>query len=465
MTLEAELAAIVGPGGIVGDEADAARYLREWRDRARGAARCIVRPASVEQTAAVVKACCAAGAAVVTQGGNTGLCGGAVPDDSATQVLVSLERMNRIVAVDPGNDTLTAEAGCTLQAVQAAALGRQRYFPLSLAAEGTATIGGNVSTDAGGVNVLRYGTARAQVLGLEVVLPDGRVWNGLRQLRKNTAGYDLKQLFIGAEGTLGIVTRVVLRLRPQPQTTATALAAVAGAGEGLKLLRHLQHELGERISAFEWLSAVALRFSITYTDGARAPFDDAQSVALIEVADAAGIDVTEPLQTALAGALQASLCTDAIVAVNQSQAQSFWRLRHNVSAAQKSRGASLKHDISLPPAAIPAFLQDASVALRRQSPDVRICAFGHLGDGNLHYNLSRPAEGSDEAFLESAETLTDTVYDAVARAAGSISAEHGIGQFKRDAFLSRVDPLELELMRRMKAALDPAGLMNPGKVI
>ncbi|MEO0996133.1 MAG: FAD-binding oxidoreductase [Pseudomonadota bacterium] len=446
MTLEAELEAIVGPNGMVDDD-DAGRYLRDWRGRAHAIARCIVRPASVAQTAAVVKACRAAGAAVVTQGGNTGLCGGAVPDDSATQVLVSLERMNRVLDVDTGNDTLTAEAGCTLAAVC------------------TATIGGNVSTDAGGVNVLRYGTARAQVLGLEVVLPDGRVWNGLRQLRKNTAGYDLKQLFIGAEGTLGIVTRVVLRLRPRPRTTATALAAVTGAGQGLQLLRHLQHALGERISAFEWLSDVALHFSIMHTDGARAPFDQAQSVALIEVADAAGIDVTEPLSAALAEALQASRCTDAIVAVNERQAQMFWRLRHNVSAAQKSQGASIKHDISLPPAATPAFLEEASVALRRQSPGVRICAFGHLGDGNLHYNLSRPAEGTDEAFLESAEALTDTVYDAVARVAGSISAEHGIGQFKRDAFLARIDPLELELMRRMKAALDPDGVMNPGKVI
>ena len=462
MLLE-ELKTIVGPGGWTDDEFELVLNLTERRGAVRGKTLVMVSPSTTAEVAQIVTACRRAGAGLVPQGGNTGLCGGAVPDDSGKQVLLSLSRMNTIRSVDPDDFSMVVEAGCVLSKVQDAAREADRYFPLSLTAEDSCQIGGNLSTNAGGINVIRYGTARDQVLGLEVVLPDGTVWNGLRSLRKNTAGYDLKHLFVGSEGTLGIITAATLRLFPDPGEISTAFIALESADQAVKLLARLRHRLADRIQAFELISDRALRFVMRHIHDAKAPFnDDYPWFALIDVA--AG-DQVEVLENELVRALELRLGEDASIAKNGAEANQLWRLRHSISEVQKFEGASLKHDISVPIGRMAEFLSKGDELLEAMMPDARLVAFGHVGDGNLHYNVSQPANWAGDRFQNDAAGLTSAIYALVTELGGSISAEHGIGTLKKDYLMQFGDPTEIELMRTIKRALDPANILNPGKVI
>jgi len=465
--LNARLRTIVGAANVLEAEADMAPFLSDWRGRYHGRARAVVRPRDTAEVAAVVAACAQAGVAMVPQGGNTGLCGGATPLVDGAAVVISLARMNRIRALDADNDTLTVEAGCTLAAVQEAAQAAGRLFPLSLASEGSCLIGGNLSTNAGGVQVLRYGNTRELVLGLEVVLPDGRVWDGLRGLRKDNTGYDLKQLFIGAEGTLGIVTAAVLKLFPAIRSRATAWVAVPDPRAAVRLLGMLRAVCGERVSAFEIVGRTALGLVLQHIPGARDPLAGAPAWSvLVELSDP---DVDAPLdaqlQAVLGEACAQGLAADAAVAASAAQAQALWALREDISEAQRIEGVSIKHDVSVPVSRIPEFLERAGAALAARWPDVRVVAFGHIGDGNLHYNLSKPAADDNAAFIARTAEVNRIVHDLVCELGGSISAEHGLGQLKREEVLRYKPALEMELMRRVKQAFDPAGLMNPGKVL
>ena len=465
--LNARLCAIVGAANVLEAEADMAPFLSDWRGRYHGRARAVVRPRDTAEVAAVVAACAQAGVAMVPQGGNTGLCGGATPLADGAAVVISLVRLNRIRALDADNDTLTVEAGCTLAAVQEAAQAAGRLFPLSLASEGSCRIGGNLSTNAGGVQVLRYGNTRELVLGLEVVLPDGRVWDGLRGLRKDNTGYDLKQLFIGAEGTLGIVTAAVLKLFPAIRSRATAWVAVPDPRAAVRLLGMLRAACGERVSAFEIVGRTALGLVLQHIPGARDPLAGAPAWSvLVELSDP---DVDAPLdaqlQAVLGEACAQGLAADAAVAASAAQAQALWALREDISEAQRIEGVSIKHDVSVPVSRLPEFLERAGAALAARWPDVRVVAFGHIGDGNLHYNLSKPAADDNAAFIARTAEVNRLVHDLVCELGGSISAEHGLGQLKREEVLRYKPALEMELMRRVKQAFDPAGLMNPGKVL
>ena len=463
--LNERLAAIVGERYLLTGEA-MAPYLVDWRGRYRGAARCVVRPGTTGEVAAVVRACAEAGAPVVPQGGNTGLCGGATPDATGSAVVISLGRLNRVRAVDAGNGTLTAEAGCTLAAVQAAASDAGRLFPLSLAAEGTAQLGGNLSTNAGGVQVLRYGNTRELTLGLEVVLPSGEIWNGLRGLRKDNTGYDLKQLFIGAEGTLGIITAATMKLFPLPTAVATAWVSVASPRVAIDLLGALQSAFGPLLTACELVSEVALGLVLQHIPNASRPLAVSPWYVLVELS-AGGDDaeLRERLEGFLGNALEQAQCDDAVVVRSEAQARQLWALRENIAEAQKSEGISIKHDVSLPISRIPAFLDEAGAALAARWPGLRVVAFGHVGDGNLHYNLSMPSDGDNSALVAAQPQVNAVVHDLVHAHQGSISAEHGLGQLKREEILRYKSPLEMEMMRAVKRALDPQGLMNPGKVL
>jgi FAD/FMN-containing dehydrogenase len=451
MSLQKRLGDIVGATYVLTAGADTKPYLTDWRRQYSAPAECVVRPATTEEVSRVVALCAAEGAAVVPQGGNTGLVGGSVPTGKRREVLLSLGRLNRIRALDALNDTITAEAGCVLAAVQSAAAEAGRLFPLSLAAEGSCQIGGNLSTNAGGVNVLRYGNAREQVLGLEVVLPDGRVWDGLRGLRKDNTGYDLKQLFLGAEGTLGVITAAVLRLYPRPTASATAWIALATPRAAIELLAELRERLGDRISAFELVSRTCLEAVLSHVRDLRDPFGAPHPwYVLVELGDSgASEELRERVERALGE-------REAVLAQSGEQARALWRIRESIPEAQF---ANVKHDISVPVSRIPEFVEIAGQGLRAQLPEVEIFCFGHVGDGNLHYNIGPPQ------LLEKRDAVNAVVYDAVARFSGSISAEHGLGQLKREAIRSRKPALELELMRAVKAALDPHDLMNPGKVL
>lgn len=445
------LSEIVGKSNVLTSPEDTAPYLTDWRRQYSAGAECVVRPGSTEEVSRVVAACAAEGVAVVPQGGNTGLSGGSVPTGARREVVLSLARMNRIRALDALNDTLTAEAGCVLASVQRAAEEAGRLFALSLAAEGSCQIGGNLSTNAGGVNVLRYGSAREQVLGLEVVLPDGRIWNGLRGLRKDNTGYDLKQLFLGAEGTLGIITAAVLRLHPLPRASATAWIGVAAPRAAVELLAALRERLGERISAFELVSRPCLEAVMSHAGGKDPLPEPHPWYVLAELADSG---TSEELRARFEAAL--SNCDDAVLAQSIEQARALWRIRETIPEAQF---ANVKHDVSVPVSRVPDLIQGLGEALADRFPGVQVYAFGHVGDGNVHYNVG-PA-----ALVRSREAINRIVYDAVAALGGSISAEHGLGQLRRDEAARHKDPLELELMRALKGALDPRGLMNPGKVL
>jgi FAD/FMN-containing dehydrogenase len=398
----------------------------------------------------VIALCAREGLAVVPQGGNTGLVGGSVPTGARREIVLALGRMNRIRSLDLLNDTATVEAGCVLAAVQAAATDAGRLFPLSLAAEGSCQIGGNLSTNAGGVNV-RYGTAREQVLGMEVVLPDGRVWNGLRGLRKDNTGYDLKQLFLGAEGTLGVITAAVLRLYPKPTASATAWIALASPAQAVELLATLRSRVGDRISAFELVSRTCLEAVLAHLPDARDPLGAPHPWTVL--AEFGDCGTAEDLHGRIAEALDGH---EAVLAQSGEQARSLWRLRESIPEAQFS---NVKHDISVPVSKIAEFIDLTDRALKCAFTSTQIFCFGHVGDGNLHYNIG-PA-----ALVAQRDAVNRVVYDAVERLGGSISAEHGLGQLKREAIRNQKSPLELELMRVLKTALDPKGLMNPGKVL
>jgi FAD/FMN-containing dehydrogenase len=461
------LADAVGQEALITLPEEMAPYLLDWRGRYRGAARAVVKPDDTAAVAAVVRACVAAGVPMVPQGGNTGLCGGATPLADGRAVVINLSRLNRVRLLDADNNALCVEAGCTLAAVQAVAESIDRLFPLSLASEGSCLIGGNLSTNAGGVQVLRYGNTRDLVLGVEVVLPDGRVWDGLRALRKDNTGYDLKQLFIGAEGTLGIITAAVLKLFPALKSRAVAWVAVPDPAAAVALLGRLRGRCGDRVTAFEIVGRSALELVLRHIPGARAPLADSPAWAvLVELADTIqGAGLADMLENALAGALESGQAIDAVVASTLAQAQALWALRENISEAQRIEGISIKHDVSVPVSRIPEFLRRADAALRALWPDVRIVAFGHIGDGNLHYNLSKVEAQDNPAFIASTPQVNRIVHDLVAELGGSISAEHGLGQLKRDEVRRYKSPIELELMAAVKGVFDPRGLMNPGKVL
>ena len=462
MLLE-KLKNVVGEKGWITDPAALKPFLSEWRDSYHGQTAIMLMPRSTEEVSAVVRACVAVGTAIVPQGGNTGLCGGAMPDASGKQVLLSLSRMNRIRALSPSDYSIVAEAGCILADVQAAAAGIDRLFPLSLAAEGSCQIGGNLSTNAGGTNVLRYGTAREQVLGLEVVLANGDIWDGLRTLRKDNCGYDIKQLFIGAEGTLGIITAASLRLFPCPENLQTALIAVADAQAAVDLFALLRVRLSDRMQAFELISDRAMRYVLKHIGDTRCPFSDSSPwYVLLEFSAGAA---QQTLEDELVPVLESGLAHDIVLAKNSREQQQMWRLRHSISEAQKREGASLKHDVSVPVGEVGHFIGEAETAVQRSFPGARVVAFGHVGDGNVHFNVSQPKDDSAGAFLERRDAMASIVYDVVERFGGSISAEHGIGTLKRSALIQYRGQTEVAVMRAIKAALDPDNLMNPGKVL
>ena len=461
-----ELGLIIGASRVLVAADDVAPFCTDWRGRYSGNALCVALPGSTEEVAAVVRACVAAGVAVVPQGGNTGLCGGATP--TGGEVVVSLRRMNRIRAIDADNNSITVEAGCTLHAVQEAAREADRLFPLSLAAEGSATIGGNLSTNAGGVQVLRYGNARELTLGLEVVLADGRIWNGLRALRKDNTGYDLKHLFIGAEGTLGLITAATLKLFPRPRTHATAWVAVPDPASAVRLLGRLRDAAGDNVTAFEIVGRPALELVLRHIPNARDPLlgKPAWQV-LIELGGSSdmGGDLSATLERALEAAAEDGIVNDAVLAASEAQTAALWALRENVSEAQKIEGISIKHDIAVPVSRIAEFIARADAALRAAFPEVRIICFGHIGDGNLHYNQSRSDAQSNDEFIAQTGAVNRIVHDLVHGLGGSISAEHGLGQLKREEVLRYKSQTEMDLMRAVKQALDPRGLMNPGKLL
>jgi FAD/FMN-containing dehydrogenase len=414
-----------------------------------------------------VRACRAAGAPIVPQGGNTGLCGAATPSERGDAIVLSLARMNRVREVDALNYTITVEAGVILLDVQKAAEAHDRLFPLSLGGEGTARIGGNLSTNAGGTGVLRYGTARELALGLEVVLPDGRIWDGLSGLRKDNTGYDLKQLFIGAEGTLGIITAAVMKLFPLPKETETAFVAVPSVADAIRLLALARTMSDEKVTAFEWIPRLPLDFVLRHIPGARDPLAARHDhYVLMELSSGlAGADLRGLTEAILAAGMERKLVLDATLAESGAQADAFWKLRETIPEAQKSEGASVKHDVAVPVSRVAEFLVAADKAVAEAAPGIRICAFGHLGDGNVHYNLSRPENGSDAAFDARYAELNRVVHDIVTAMKGSISAEHGIGSLRRDELQHYKSPIALDLMKKIKAALDPDNLMNPGKVL
>jgi FAD/FMN-containing dehydrogenase len=464
-TFLATLASIAGTADVLTSDGDVEPFINDWRGRYRAPALAAVRPHDTQQVAAIVRACAAAGVAIVTQGGNTGMCGGATPVARRDQIVLSLTRMNRVRALDRANATITVDAGLTLAATQAMAADAQMRFPLSLASEGSCTIGGNLSTNAGGTAVLRFGNARDFVLGLEVVMADGQTWNGLRGLRKDNTGYDLKQWFVGAEGTLGIITAAVLKLYPATRAQCTALVGVASVGAAVALLSHLRAALGDRLEGFELISAFALALSRKHHAGPD-PLPGMPWYVLMQAGDSASGDALgTQLEAALSGAVEREIAIDASIAQTLAQASALWALRENISEAQRREGPNIKHDISLPVSAVPQFLVDSEKALRLAFPGVRFVVFGHLGDGNLHYNLSAPEGVDSAAFLRNTARANDIVHDLVVDMGGSISAEHGIGQLKREALAHYKSPLEIALMQKLKHALDPQAILNPGKVL
>jgi FAD/FMN-containing dehydrogenase len=463
------LKAVVGSAGFREEAADLEPYLTEWRGLFQGQTPLMLMPASSAEASAILEICSTQGIAVVPQGGNTGLAGGAIPgiagDDG--QILLSASRLKQIRAIDAENYTMTVEAGCLLADIQAAAQDAGLFFPLSLAAEGSCQIGGNISTNAGGTNVLRFGNTRDLVLGLEVVLPDGAIYDDLRGLRKDNTGYDLKQLFIGAEGTLGFIAAATLKLFPAPRATATAWLAVATPAAAVALYSEARKQVGDELVAFELMPRIAIDMVLEHIPGTRDPLADTQPwYVLLELASARDQALTDEQLTDLLGScLGNDLVQDGVVASSEAQRNDLWRLRHCISEAQKSAGASIKHDISVPVSAIPEFLEQANKLVTAHVPGIRPVPFGHLGDGNLHYNVSQPADMSGADFLALWEQLNKIVHTLAVELGGSFSAEHGIGSLKVSELERLADPVKLSLMRAVKQALDPGGIMNPGKVL
>lgn len=456
---------VVGSRGIATSPEALAPYLTERRGNFSSTARCVVFPQSSAEVAEIVKTCAAEGVGIVPQGGNTGLCGAGVAD--AAQVIVNLKNLNRIRALDSMNHTVTVDAGCILGDIQTAAQDAGCFFPLSLGAEGTCQIGGNLSTNAGGINVVRYGNARDLVLGLEVVLPDGSVLDNLLGLRKNNSGYDLKQLFIGAEGTLGIITAAVLRLFPQPTAFETAFVGLSNLESSVAFLAQQQQASGEFLSSFELIPRIALEFACRHIEGCRDPLSAAHDwyILLNLASTRPGQDLRSIVELSLEVAARDELISDAVIASSQSQSDALWRIRGGLVEAQKYEGASLKHDVSVGVSDVPRYLTNALSLVEEILPGTRPYPFGHLGDGNIHLNLSQPVGMEPDAFLAFRETFSDRIHELTVEMGGSFSAEHGIGLLKLEEMRRFKSTVELKLMKQIKRAIDPQDLMNPGKVI
>jgi FAD/FMN-containing dehydrogenase len=463
----ARLKTAAGASGYLEDPSEIGPYCRSWRDDWTGKVPLVLRPRTREQVAAIVHVCAKAGVAIVPQGGNTGLTGAAQPHGDMSEVIVCLSRMDRIRGIDPLNDTITVEAGVILKQVQVAAEQADRFFPLSLGAEGSCQIGGNISTNAGGIQVLRYGNMRALVMGLEVVLADGQIWDGLRGLRKDNSGYDMKQIFIGAEGTLGIITAAVLRLFPKPTATETAWIAIDNPDAGVALLAHMLARMGDTISAFELIGRPIIDFLLAGVPGHEDPMPERHPwyVLLNVTSQAAPGSLLGPLSDALAEASAGGLVRDALIAASGAQAARLWRIRENLVEAQVAAGGTIAHDVSVPVSRMAEFIRRADAALSQAYPGIRPCAFGHVGDGNMHYNLVRPAHWDGARQGAERGSINRIVHDIVVDLGGSISAEHGIGRARLGELAHYKGSTELAMMRALKQAFDPQGIMNPGKVL
>ncbi|HYD62310.1 MAG TPA: FAD-binding oxidoreductase [Noviherbaspirillum sp.] len=457
----------VGTQYVLTEPEDTAPFLTDWRRRFTGNALAVIRPGSTAEVAAVVRLCNTFRVPIVPQGGNTGLVLGSVPDASGTAIVLSLTRLNRIRAIDTVNNTMTVESGCILETVQEAATDADRLFPLSLAAEGSCTIGGNLSSNAGGTAVLRYGNARELCLGLEVVTAQGDIWNGLSGLRKDNTGYDLRDLFIGAEGTLGVITAAVLKLFPKPKAELTALAALPSPDAALQLLSIAQSHCGSALTGFELMSDFCLRLVAKHYTHMRLPFAEphAQYV-LLELSDSESEEhANAMLEKLIEDALAQDVIEDAVVASSIAQSKALWNLREHIPLAQAEEGKNIKHDISVPISRIGDFIRETDILLQQAFPGCRMVTFGHLGDGNLHYNVSPPEGASGDEFIARQPDVNRVVHDSVHRHGGSISAEHGLGALKREEIRRYKSPVEMHLMQAVKQALDPLNLMNPGKIL
>ena len=465
--LKQRLLDALGDKAVIDDGDAMAPYLAEQRGRYQGAAPFVVRPASTDEVATAVTLCRAAGVPIVPQGGNTGLVAGGIPFEETPAVLLNLGRMNKVRGIDPTDYSITVEAGCVLQQVQEAAAEADRLFPLSLGAEGSCQIGGNLSTNAGGVHVLRYGNMRDLVLGLEVVLADGRVWHGLKALRKDNTGYALKHLFVGAEGTLGIITAACLKLFPRPAETEVAFVAVRDPAAAVDLLGRARAATGDRVNAFELIPRIGLDFALKHVEGIEDPLAEPNDwYALVELASGrADGSLRESLEEFLATAIEDGLVSDAALAANERQAQAFWAIREGIVEAQKFEGGSIKHDISVAVSKTPEFIERAVELVQEMVPGIRPVPFGHVGDGNIHFNLSQPVDADRAAYLARWDEVNEAVHELVVSLGGSISAEHGIGYMKAAENARFKSAVENDLLRKMKQALDPEGLMNPGKVV
>jgi D-lactate dehydrogenase (cytochrome) len=461
--LIAKFRAIVGDKYAVTDAADIAPYVTEERDLFHGRSPLVLRPGSTAEVSAICKLASEHRIALVPQGGNTGLVGGQTPHNG--EVVVSLRRMDKIRDIDPASNTMTCEAGVVLQIAQQRAAEVDRLFPLSLGAEGSCTIGGNLSTNAGGTAALAYGVAREMALGLEVVLADGRILNGLSKLKKDNTGYDLRNLFIGAEGTLGIITAATLKLFPKPRAIETAYVGLQSPAQALKLLSISQNEAAGSLTSFELLADIAVDFSLRHGIDIRDPLQTKHPWYVLMELSSSRDDARAALEAILARGMEEGIVDDAVIAANLTQRSQFWKLRDEMSAAQKPEGGSIKHDISVPVAAVPDFIEEANAAVVKLIPGARPVPFGHLGDGNIHYNVSQPIGGDTADFMSRWHEMNEVVFAIVLRMGGSISAEHGIGVLKRDELPDVKDKVAIELMRGVKAMLDPMGIMNPGKVL
>lgn len=461
------IASVVGARGYTCDAAQIEPWCQSWRDNWVGDVGMLVRPASTTEMAEVVQICHQTGTPIVPQGGNTGLTGASQPHADRSEIIVSTSRMNRIVDIDLANDTMTVEAGCILEQIQLTAQENQRLFPLSLAAEGSCQIGGNLATNAGGTQVLRYGNARALVLGVEVVLADGRIWNGLRALRKDNTGYDLKQLFIGAEGTLGIITQAVLKLFPQPSDVQTAFVALPDPQSAVDLLSRARELVGDQVVTFELIQRLGLEITARHISGIRDPFDSEHPWYVLMEITGQGQQgqLRQPLEQLLAAAFEADAVVDAVVAESAAQRENLWAIREKLPEAQNHIGVSVKHDVSVPISQIPTFIAEANRRLQDAFPNCRPVAFGHVGDGNIHFNVAQPEQAQPDVFKQAYADVNRVVHDLIAEMNGSISAEHGLGRLRMEEAERYKSEVELDLMRTLKKALDPNNILNPGKVV
>lgn len=465
-SLRAELQSLLGNDSLLTDAGDMAPSLTDHRRLYQGRALAVALPRTVEDVSRVIAWCSQRRIGVVPQGGNTGYCGGATPDESGTQLVLSLRRLNRIRSMDPDNFSMVAEAGCVLAMVQKAADEADRFFPLSLGSEGSCQIGGNLSTNAGGLNVVRYGMTRGLVLGIEAVLPDGQILSQLKSLYKDNTGYDLKSLLVGAEGTLGVITAASLKLWPKMRSSATAFVAIRTPADAIALFTRLRATTGDSLSSFELVPRIAIELTTRFIDGVTDPFPNVYEWYLLcELTSANQEPLQDLLQQVLAAASEQGELLDAALATSERVRAAFWKLRETVPEAQRHFGPSLKHDISVPIHSLPRFIDEASTWVREQVPDGVLVCYGHVGDGNLHFNVNRAQGAADQPFLAREGAIKRAIHDMVARYHGSFSAEHGVGRFKREELQRYASPVALAAMRAIKQALDPLGIMNPGKLL